>query len=70
MKMNENDYVMYSSNEQGLYVVAHFSGMGLEWPHSITYKGKKFIFEANELMEHWMIGTYSGHSHYVLAINS
>jgi hypothetical protein len=66
MKMRPDDYHVYSISDGVMMVVAHFSGMALEWPSAIENVQSRYKFQSNEAMEDWMIGNYSGHAKYQL----
>ncbi len=73
MKMIKKDYAVYNSGASAdgqleLNVVAHFSGMGLEWPKTIVHEGKEYKYECNEAMKGWMVGKYSGHARYLCSV--
>lgn len=74
MEMAECDYqvrkVSFSERADGkhvLYAMALFSGISMEWPKTIVdgKGGKIFKFQANEVMEDFMVGKFSGYASFV-----
>lgn len=67
--MSPSEYLIYGQADEtvgtSIYVVAGYSGLGWDWPPTLAYEGKFYIFQCNEPMETWMVGHFSGHAKYI-----